>query len=947
MQSNQAAGVGEAKQQPRSPDHHDNPAAPQTVAITGLTQPEDLPDSEDPLPADADNDHLSVLDGYDSDSSRQSNYDQNPVTPERNMSIFVNRKPPPPHLALNQTNPEAHTTTTPPPTNSNHEVKSPNTDKPLPKSPGSSKLGTYFGWTSPSPSTTEFSPLPSPYAPHKSITYTDASPVTTIRPSSLLEAPKGSASSRASSREYCESYLATPPNILPSHPAEIKEMEEELKAISAELASSIRREMDLEDLVDRLQSERDNSVSSSNKRTSDYFSDSGYSSTKFSDYDQSREEVDRIQRKAEQEMAQVRLELTNKLQDERTMRQQLDDQIKDLSHRASQIDLEKLSNADDSDRVKELENTCETLRRKLTEERQVKDNFEDLLTVLKDELQNAANERDNLRDEIVPQLRARVEGLEAQATDLEKMSYESTKMQQELQLLQTENTSLREEKEERSMGSIAEETNRMSRSSSLTGPPPSFRLQRPPSMTKSPALSRSTSLSRSKSVKTTESRDALSDRLKDVEEQRDALHRALKALLERQDSQNRENEKKIRALELERERLLTGSPQRAGFVKEVSNLREEINVLRRRSEEALEQRWQVEKGLAGIKMDLDRAEQEIASLRSLLNEKDILIPENLSRSSASSNSPAQPVTSDSLRAAYRELQEAYAESLERLQNVDPSSSAHDEKTKLAIEKLEQSLSSAVSERDLALQEVSAYKAQLDALKAQEQTYLESEKTLADELHESARRVEELALQVRQQLAANQNLRQRLTDTVARGETAQKANADHITALQARLRTLEEQVVAAQTASEERVSRHEDEILTMRESHSQQLSRLSSNLSPHSPRMFQPKSPMSPLFAAGARSPRLDMTRSGSAMSVAEETQVAALREKVTALEKALAEADSEMQEVVSRMNTAQIEVLELQEEREAAVNQARKLEKALQAEKVRAFEDRFKALQQV
>ncbi|KAK7969614.1 Intracellular protein transport-like protein [Apiospora saccharicola] len=954
MQSNQAAGVGEAKQQPRSPDHYDNPAAPQTVTTTGLTQPEDLPGSEDPLPADADDDHLSVLDGYESDSSRHSNYNQNPVTPERNMSLFVNRKPPPPHLALNQTNPEAHPATTPPPTNSNHGVTSPNTDKPLPKSPGSrsSKLGTYFGWSSPSPSTTEFSPLPSPYAPHKSITYTDASPVTTIRPSSLLEAPKGSsASSRASSREYCESYLATPPNILPSHPAEIKEMEEELKAISAELASSIRREMDLEDLVDRLQSERDNlTTSSNNKRTSDYFSDSGYSSTKYSDYDQSREEVDKIQRKAEQEMAQVRLELTNKLQDERSMRQQLDDQIKDLSHRASQIDLEKLSNADDSDRVKELENTCETLRRKLTEERQVKENFEDLLTVLKDELSNAANERDNLRDEIVPQLRARVEGLEAQATDLEKMSYESTKMQQELQSLHIENTSLREEKEERSIGSIAEEasSSRLSRSSSLTGPPPSFRLQRPPSMTaKSPALSRSTSLSRSKSVKTTESRDALSDRLKDVEEQRDALHRALKALLERQECQNRENEKKIRSLELERERLLTDSPKRAGFVKEVSNLREEINALRRRSEEALEQRWQVEKGLAGIKMDLDRAEQEIASLRSLLNEKDILIPENLSRSSTGSDGPAQPVSSDSMRAAYRELQEAYAQSLERLQNIDPSSSTHDEKTKLAIEKLEQSLSSAVSERDLALQEVSAYKAQLDALKAQEQTYLESEKTLADELHESARRVEELALQVRQQLAANQNLRQRLTDTVARGETAQKANANHITALQARLRTLEEQVVAAQTASEERVTRHEDEILTMRESHSQQLSRLSSNLSPHSPRFFQPKSPMSPLFAAGARSPRLDMTRSGSAMSVAEETQVAALREKVTALEKALAEADSEMQEVVSRMNTAQIEVLELQEEREAAVNQARKLEKALQAEKVRAFEDRFKALQQV
>ncbi|KAK8089703.1 hypothetical protein PG997_004664 [Apiospora hydei] len=946
MQSDKAAGLSEAKQ-PRSPDSHDNPAAPQPAATAGLTQPNDPADFEDPLPADEDDDHLSVLDGYNSDSSGQSNYNPTPVTPERNMSLFVNRKPAPPHLTLSQINTEEHTATAPSPSNSNHEARSPNTDKPLPKSPGSSssKLGTFFSWGSPSPSTTEFSPLPSPYAPSKSnTTYTDASPVTTIRPSSLLEAPKGS----AGSRESGESYLAAPPAILPNHPAEIEEMEEELKAISAELASSIRREMDLEDLVDRLQAEKDNPASSSNnKRTSDYFSDSGYSSTKFSDYDQSKEEVERIQRRAEQEMASVRLELTNKLQDERTRRQQLDDQIKDLSKRASQLDLEQLSNADDSDRVKDLESTCETLRRKLTEERQVKENFEDLLTVLKGELQTAANERDNLRDEIVPQLRARVEGLEAQATDLEKMSYESTKMQQELQSLKSENTNLKQEKEERSIGSIAEDTSRMSRSSSVTGPPPSFRLQRPPSVSKTPSLSRSASLSRSKSVKTTESRDALSDRLKDVEEQRDALHRALKALLERQECQNRENEKKIRSLESERERLLSGSPQKAGFVKEVSNLREEINTLRRRSEEALEQRWQVEKNLAGLKMDLDRAEQEIASLRSLLDEKDILIPENLSRSSAYSDSSAEPVTSDSLRAAYRDLQEAYAQSLERIQSLD-SGSTHDEKTQLAIEKLQQSLSSAVAERDLAVQEVSSYKAQLDALKAQEQTYLDSEKTLADELQESARRVEELALQVRQQLASNQNLRQRLTDTVSRGEAAQKANAEHITALQARLRTLEEQVVAAQTASEERVSRHEDELTTLKESHSQQLSRLSSNLSPRSPRMFPPKSPMSPLFAgAGAKSPRLDMTRSGSAMSVAEETQVAALREKVAALEKALAEADVEMQEVVSRMNTAQIEVLQLQEEREAAVNQARKLEKALQAEKVRAFEERFKSLQQV
>ncbi|KAG4217439.1 hypothetical protein PC116_g34080, partial [Phytophthora cactorum] len=202
--------------------------------------------------------------------------------------------------------------------------------------------------------------------------------------------------------------------------------------------------MDLEDLVDRLQAERDNPTTNANKRTSDYFSDSGYSSAKLSEYDQSREEIEKIQRRSEQEKAQIRLELTNKLQDERSRRQQLDVQIRELSERASQIDLAKVDNADTTGRVKELENTCENLRRKLTEERQVKDNFEDLLTALKSELENASNQRDNLRDEVVPQLRARVEGLEAQAAELEKMTYESTKMQQELQSLKDENTSLKQ-----------------------------------------------------------------------------------------------------------------------------------------------------------------------------------------------------------------------------------------------------------------------------------------------------------------------------------------------------------------------------------------------------------------------------------------------------------------------------------------------------------------------
>ncbi|KAI1430138.1 hypothetical protein F5Y12DRAFT_722187 [Xylaria sp. FL1777] len=877
----------------------------------------------DHLLVDEDEDPLSdnILDGYNSDSSGPTS----PSPINRNMSLRVSRKTTPQHLTLKSD--EASLART----NSN-ELKTPNTDKPLPKSPNS-RLGTFFGWTS-SPTTEAsekaYSPLPSPFTFSKSGSQSDASPITTVGPQSSFEASKAQTDS-PNSREYCESYLVTP-SVGSPDPAQIDEMEDELKAISAELAASIRREIDLEDLVDRLQAEKENPTATGNKRTSDYFSDSGYSSAKFSEYDQSREEIEKIQRRSEQEKAQLRLELTTKLQDERLKRQKMDEQIKDLSTKASQISLETANGSDANDRVKELEATCETLRRKFSDERQAKDNIEDLFAALKGELRVASNERDNLRDEIVPQLRARVEGLESQASDLEKMTYESTKMQQELHSLRSENLNLKQVQ----MDSISEEGGTisapLSRSNSVGGSRSSFRLQRPPSV-----------LLRSKTVKASESREQLSDRLKDVEEQRDALHRALKNLLERQEHQNRENQKKIRLLEVERDRLMTSSPQKAGFQREISNLRAEITVLRRRAEEALDQKWQVEKGLAGLKMDLDKAEQEVAYLRKLLEEKDILIPPAFARLSSGSDQLATPVTSDSLMTAYHDLQKSHVDSVERIKNLEAGAMS-DERTQAAMQKLENALSTAVSQRNLAQHEVESYKGQLASLKAEEQVYLASEKALADELQESARRVQELAIQVQQQLSTNQQLRLRIADTVARGDASQKANAEQITTMQARLRSLEEKLEAAQAASEDRVARHEDEMAALTESHNIQLTRLRDGL--RSPRTFPAKSPLSPLFTApGALSPRLSITRSGPAMNVSEETQIDNLKARVAELENALMDADIEMQQVVGRMNTAQIEVLQLQEEREAAINRTRKLERELQTERVKAFEERFKSLQ--
>ncbi|KAF7562188.1 hypothetical protein G7046_g1949 [Stylonectria norvegica] len=857
-------------------------------------------------------------------------------------------KPTPPHLKLHkvdtsvassESQPESRTGT---PQSGLHNA-SPKLDKPLPKSPSqTSPFAALFSWAVPSPSGTEFSSIPSPASPSRNRAANDTP----------LSATSNSQSDGAKSNaaqgypfDYTENYLSTPPSPNSPTAAQIEEMEDELKAISAELASSIRREMDLEDLVDRLQ-EQVNFPQAPGKRTSDYFSDSGYSSAKLGEFDQSRDEVEKIQRKSEQEKASLRLELTTKLQDERTIRKTLDHQIKKLHEKASEIDLAQINTLDASDRVKDLERTCEDLRRRLNEERTVKNNFEDLLAALRGELHDACNERDNLRDEVVPQLRARVEGLETEAAEYANLTYESTKIHQELESLMKENNTLRNTSRS---GSATPPINRMSRAMSgglgrsnsvATG---SFRNHKPPAL----------ALSRSNSVKThpIESREVLAEKLKDVEAQRDALHSALRNLLERQDIQNRENEKKIKILMTERERLMSASPRKAGFERDISNLRLEINVLRRRAEDALEQKWQVEKGLGGLKMDLDRAEEEIALLRALLKEKDILIPPSLARSSGSSTSSGYsgnmgtPVTSESLENAYKELQAAYTESLERVKKLEMGSGIMDEMTQLAMERLERSLSAAVYERDAARQEVDSLRSGSDGLVAAVGKSLDTERALADELSESARRVEELAAQVRHQLSTNAELRQRLADTVTRNENDHRTNSDRIAELQVRLRAMEEQLVTAQTASEDRVTRHEDEIGALREAHNDSLRRM--NSSPgfggmRSPGLMSPRktallSPMaSPMFP---RSPRLTPTK-----SFEDAAQMKTLRDRVSELERALEDAENEMQHVVARMSASQIEVLNLQEERETAVRETRRLQKILEQEQVKSFEDRFRSL---
>lgn len=197
----------------------------------------------------------------------------------------------------------------------------------------------------------------------------------------------------------------------------------------------------------------------------------------------------------------------------------------------------------------------ENTRRKLLEERQSKDNFEDLLTAMRVELEQLRNERDILR-----------EGNAPPASDTQRLV-------EEIEALKIENASLAQLQGGR-FASIAEEDGVQGKRHSAFGLSRSNSLARKPTS----GLARSGSLSRSNSVSGNkdrgETRESLVDTVKDIETQRDALHRTLRSLLNRHAFQEREFMKQTRLLEAEVLRAQeAGPPRKQGYEREVRSLR--------------------------------------------------------------------------------------------------------------------------------------------------------------------------------------------------------------------------------------------------------------------------------------------------------------------------------------------------------------------------------------
>ncbi|RPB14943.1 hypothetical protein P167DRAFT_552212 [Morchella conica CCBAS932] len=648
----------------------------------------------------------------------------------------------------------------------------------------------------------------------------------------------------------------------PQTPSAIDAIEQEVRLVSADLAASIRREMELEDLIERLQAEAAERNGES-KRTSDYFSDAG-TSTRYLDSETKQEvDVDKMQRKAEQDISRVRLEMLSSIQEERERRKAVEARVKEMEEQSARRESAQFLTAGSSGRVKELEVGLEDARRRLAEERQMKENYEDLLTALRGELEELRNERDNLRDEIVPRLRARVEGLESETSELQKE--EHSKMQQELLNLRNENASLASAIQVQASAIQTSAVQKQARQSIIGRP------SRPVSLMGSPISTMPLALD-------FKDRETLAEKVKGIEEQRDALHSALKSLQERHRYENKRAKERIRALELERDKALQQTNRRYGKDREMSTIRKEMERLRRRADEAIESKVRCEKNLGTLKMDLEQAETETATLRALLQEHDSL--------------------------------------------------AHSESQR-AITKLMQGVAQVEAERDEAQVEAEAYRKRAESLQNSEKKHLAEERSLSIQLKISTERIGELAAQVRSQLESNNSLRDRLAEAIGRGEEDQKLSAQKINELQERLRVLEDKVLEAQQQTEEAVARHEEEVRKLKDTHTSQLRRLKTTAM-GSPTGLAARSPLSPML----RSPRLEWTGfKKPSQSIPDSSRIEYLEKRVDELEKALGQADNEMAEVVGKMNTAQIEVMELQNERDESLRKTRKLQAEIEIER--------------
>ncbi len=228
------------------------------------------------------------------------------------------------------------------PTNNEYESSDPTIITKTPRSPGPNKLTSFFGWKTSSP-IAEVSPTtysdgshspapPSPLSPSPhSITSSSKST------SRTTDVPK--ANGNMGTQYFAGTGFPVPPDVDGTGP--FNDVDEELREVSTELAGSIRRELELEDLVDQLRLEASQGPEMG-RRTSDYFSDSGSGSYRYplSDAGAGKgDDLAKLRRISEQEKAQFKLKLTQKLQDERDQRKVLENHVQQLGKQLANVSM--------------------------------------------------------------------------------------------------------------------------------------------------------------------------------------------------------------------------------------------------------------------------------------------------------------------------------------------------------------------------------------------------------------------------------------------------------------------------------------------------------------------------------------------------------------------------------------------------------------------------------
>lgn len=251
-----------------------------------------------------------------------------------------------------------------------------------------------------------------------------------------------------------------------------------------------------------------------------------------------------------------------------------------------------------------------------------------------------------------------------------------------------------------------------------------------------------------------------------------------------------------------------------------------------------------------------------------------------------------------------------------------------------LQSLEKSLDTAREERDTLRKWLEGHGAGLPDFMIDDDPSDDGNDTnsVIDADREARRANHALVQQISEQLRTNEQVRTGLSKAIAQNEEQRKTLNGQISEIHSKLRLLERTIDQTQRSEEEWTgSSYEEHQELLRRSHNDKLKRRSAcgramkysrddgrrcssdTSKSEGSRLLALLSPLSP-----SRNRFSDFLAPGS------DFENAQLQSRVRELEQALREAEFEMKTVVNRMNMAQIEVAELQADREHALRQLRK-----------------------